>query len=938
MTAIAGVLSRDRLAPQASQICEDLSRSLAQRGAAVQRLVRTDCLWMVQRGPAPLEPSPPQAASPAQVVAVADARLDNADALRRLLSRPDRNFASNDPSQIIAFLYEDYGLDFASRIEGRFAAAVWDARANRLVLARDRMGESPLFLLQTESAIYFASELSALVESRAALLDLDAAAVADFFHLGFVPEPATIVRGVRKPPPGGVVSVEVQPWRTRRRRYWRLEESFAVSGDPVEAIHSALDRACGAPRADETPCGVVLSPDIESAALAARLRRDRPALTAFSVHWAEGDSNSHPSTVARLADRFGMSFQDVPIDRSRCGQEASEVLAQQDEPLADLSAYLVWRLSLSARRAAMRQFWNLATPEGTFSGPISESHSPKRPLAKRALPGLAAARFVKSRRNARYFGDDFLRELGDYEPLADSDPDGARHTLNLQAVRFARTFELTAALYARLAAAARIHGVDVRSPWADYRYAEALVGLGKVHHSVDAAQLRRWRRQALAKFCSHIGEIPNRAADAPTLHDVEAHVAADCREKLREGFLVQSGVLQGYAAEILANASPHLSAAQPAFRAVVLELWCRATLARRAEASRRFHVPAMLAPAATRQATVGEEHGAPDHLAASGPAPIALFVFKRPWHTEKTLESLAANDLARESELFVFSDGPRGADDADAVRAVRDVVRRSNACKRVHLIESAQNRGLAASIIHGVGRLVHEFGRVVVLEDDLVLSPWFLEYMNASLDRYARHARVMQIAGNMFVSHAPSARDSVFLPIVSSWGWATWRRAWRCFDENLTGAREILEDEPLRRRFDLMDRYPYSYLVGQQMQGRIDSWAIRWYLSVFRRDGLVLYPTRPLVRNIGFDGTGVHCETTRDWEVSLSRSPIQSCPRSIEVDQPTFELVKERLYFLTRAWRRAQRPVPVRILTDPAAAVRAVARRLQTSSPERRAA
>jgi hypothetical protein len=464
------------------------------------------------------------------------------------------------------------------------------------------------------------------------------------------------------------------------------------------------------------------------------------------------------------------------------------------------------------------------------------------------------------------------------------------------------------------------------------------VGLCSADHSLDLVRLNHCRRQALQKFLPKNGAIPDFDANAPIRRTVEDLVAAQARENLREGFLVQSGVLQGWATERLAD-DLHRGRTSPfAFRAAVLELWCRAMLAKRADASRQALARTSLAPDASSQVTGGAQRADADPSPVRGPAPIALFVFKRPWHTQKTLESLAANDLARESELFVFADGPRGAHDAEAVRAVRDVVRRTNACKRVHLIESARNRGLAASIIQGVGRLVHEYGRVVVLEDDLVLSPWFLEYMNGAIERYARCERVMQIAGNMFVSHAPAASDSVFLPIVSSWGWATWRRAWRFFDENLAGAREILDDEPLRRRFDLMGCYPYSYLVGQQMQGRIDSWAIRWYLSVFRRDGLVLYPTRPLVRNIGFDGTGVHCETTRDWEVSLSAQPIQSYPRSIDVDQPTFDVVKERLFFLTRVWRRAQRPVPVRILTDPAAAVRAVARRLQHSSQRRRAA
>ena len=244
-------------------------------------------------------------------------------------------------------------------------------------------------------------------------------------------------------------------------------------------------------------------------------------------------------------------------------------------------------------------------------------------------------------------------------------------------------------------------------------------------------------------------------------------------------------------------------------------------------------------------------------------APIALFVYNRPAHTRGTVDALKANPLADKSDLFIFSDAAHSPDSEPAVEQVRGYLRSIDGFRSVTIVERTQNRGLARSIVDGVTQITEEFGRAIVLEDDLVTSPHFLEYMNMALDRYANDDRVMQIAGYMFPVELTVAEDALFLPFISSWGWATWSRAWRHFERREDLFDEILADPAVRRRFDLNGRYKYSKILRAQLKKRVDSWAIFWYVSVFRRKGLSLFPKKTLVQNLGFDGTGVNCTVSK---------------------------------------------------------------------------
>ncbi len=281
---------------------------------------------------------------------------------------------------------------------------------------------------------------------------------------------------------------------------------------------------------------------------------------------------------------------------------------------------------------------------------------------------------------------------------------------------------------------------------------------------------------------------------------------------------------------------------------------------------------------------------------ASSLAPIVLFAYNRPAHTLKTLEALSNNFYAQESELFVFCDGAKHLDDEHLVQNVRAVVRSKPWCGKMQVVERITNWGLANSIIDGVTKLCEEFGKVIVLEDDLVTSPYFLGYMNQALDLYTESGRVMQISGHMFPVDlkVDTDKDSVFLPYTSSWGWATWERAWKSFDRDAKAYTDLKQNKQLQYQFNLNGSYPYFNMLEDQLSGKINSWAIRWYLSVFMEEGLILHPAKSLVKNIGFDGSGTHCGKDNVNNIVYNEA-ISSFPDKLIIDRLFLESISSYL-------------------------------------------
>jgi len=254
--------------------------------------------------------------------------------------------------------------------------------------------------------------------------------------------------------------------------------------------------------------------------------------------------------------------------------------------------------------------------------------------------------------------------------------------------------------------------------------------------------------------------------------------------------------------------------------------------------------------------------------------PIVLFTYNRLSHLQKTIEALLVNYGADESSLFIYSDGPKNNSAVKDVNGVREYIKTITGFKNISIIESRENLGLAASIIKGVTEVVNRYGSVIVIEDDLITSPYFLEYMNDALETYKNDDGVISIHGYIY----PVTRElpeTFFLRGADCWGWATWKRGWDLFESDGKKLLKELNEKSLTKEFDFGGNYHFSDMLKRQSEGTTNSWAIRWYAGAFLKNKLTLYPGKSLVQNIGHDKTGTHGTQAKFYETKLSDRKIK---------------------------------------------------------------
>jgi len=241
-------------------------------------------------------------------------------------------------------------------------------------------------------------------------------------------------------------------------------------------------------------------------------------------------------------------------------------------------------------------------------------------------------------------------------------------------------------------------------------------------------------------------------------------------------------------------------------------------------------------------------------------APVALFVYNRPDHVQRTLERLRKNALASSSNLRIFSDGAKGLGDSDAVQNVRKLIRSVQGFHSVTIVERPRNFGLAASVIAGVTQLCDENGEAIVVEDDLLTAPDFLTFMNAALDRYRSSAGVFSIGAFNYGIRAQRdyPADAFFTYRSCSWGWATWRDRWMKADWKVSDYLKFRSDKKRLRKFS-RGGGDLPRMLAKQMAGQLDSWAIRWAYAHYFNDAVALLPVKSRIVNIGLDGSGTHC-------------------------------------------------------------------------------
>jgi len=251
-----------------------------------------------------------------------------------------------------------------------------------------------------------------------------------------------------------------------------------------------------------------------------------------------------------------------------------------------------------------------------------------------------------------------------------------------------------------------------------------------------------------------------------------------------------------------------------------------------------------------------------------------MFTYCRLANTKETIEHLLKNDEAKYSDLIIYSDAPKNERAEEGVMKTREFIHSISGFKSIKIIEREKNMGLANSIVDGVTSIVNQYGRVIVLEDDLSVSPYFLKYMNEGLDRYEERKDIASIHGYIYPVKKKMP-EALLIKGADCWGWATWKRAWDvfCFDANVL-YKKILNAH-LEREFDFNNSYPYVDMLKRQIDGSAGSWAICWYASAFLKNMYTLYPGQSLVQLNDIVGDGAtHGSTPIAYLVDVKSTPI----------------------------------------------------------------
>ena len=265
-------------------------------------------------------------------------------------------------------------------------------------------------------------------------------------------------------------------------------------------------------------------------------------------------------------------------------------------------------------------------------------------------------------------------------------------------------------------------------------------------------------------------------------------------------------------------------------------------------------------------------------------SPVILFVYNRPKHTQKVIDSLKKNKESQFTDLIIYSDGAINSKDQWKVDSVRNLLNHIDGFRGVEIIKRSCNYGLAKSVIEGVTEVCSKYGKSIVLEDDVVVAPYFLHYMNTTLQRYENYRDVMHISSYMpnygYVNKGKF--EAFFYRSASSWGWATWNQAWEMFEPDSKFLIEKIRSSNRESEFNVDRTAKFYEMLEAQSLGKIDSWAVRWNASILINGGLCLQPWKSMSSNIGFDGSGVHCGESKGYETILYADKLTIYPSRIE--------------------------------------------------------
>lgn len=550
--------------------------------------------------------------------------------LRERLKSRGRRFQTETDGEVILHLYEENPADFIDHLRGMFAFALWDENRQRLILARDRMGEKPLYIYETEKQILFASEMKSVLSSRLVPFELDARAVNLYFHYQYVPEPLTPIKNVRKLDAARILTIDAKNWLKEEKTYWKMEDAPPLEGEPADVIREKLEEVSRLVVRSDVPIGAALSGGLDSSAVTAFAARQKSDIRAFSVGYKNRPESDERRDAEDLARRLKIPFHEVELDARQIVDFFPELNFWRDDPIADIAGfgyYAVMRLAREQNVPVLLQgqggdelFWGYEQLRAAFSETSNKIRLRENPFSEtlrqifkfNAPPNFSP---VELKNWARDFGGmrsnlrDVRRRLknpermifydlsNDFAQAANSvasfydaefigriETDDAYSVFNFSdkfgSVETALT-ALVCATYLRengIAQGDRLgmaSSVEMRLPLVDYQFVETIIGLRKTRSDAALAP-KQWFKDAVRDVLPPaIPDRPKRGFAPPTGEWHDALFAA-YGDSLRDGFLVESKILSGDGGRKLSAGDFPANVVCPlSFKALVLEQWCR---------------------------------------------------------------------------------------------------------------------------------------------------------------------------------------------------------------------------------------------------------------------------------------------------------------------------------------------------------------------------
>lgn len=570
------------------------------------------------------------------IALVCNGEVYNHVELREMLAAKGHRFHTHSDCEMLAHLYEEYGLDFVQHLRGMYGFALWDSKKRRLIVGRDRMGEKPIYLLERETPegpqIVFASEMKALIASGMVKFELDPVAVNEFMHYSYVPEPRTAIKGVRKLPAGHILIIDVDPWKVEQVCYWRMLDAPPVTGNPAQLIREELERVSELIVRSDVPVGVALSGGLDSSAIAALAASKYPGtMHAFSVGYPGRPRQDERAMAKALADHLKMPFHEIEISETDLVDTFAERQFFRDDPIADISGngyYAVSKIARQHRVPVLLQGHGLdeldwgyhwAREAARLSILKNEGRLSVLSELRKLLPdGFARndlLRYAMMMGGKLHGWNRILPDMHarpeqllcyDLENVYKQGQYAARH---LYTQRFRKLLAGTDAsdilcvprpwqdvpnlitklqcdiylLENGIAQGDRLSmasSIELRLPLVDYKLVELFVGLRKSYPDHELGH-KAWFKEAVKDVLPEwVMNRPKRGFTPPVKNWTKA-MRDRYAKALEDGYLVQSGFFEQRAVRTMTRAESRFSAWPPNFyKALVLEFWCREMSAR----------------------------------------------------------------------------------------------------------------------------------------------------------------------------------------------------------------------------------------------------------------------------------------------------------------------------------------------------------------------